>query len=209
MKRTTVEERRAEILDVTCQVVIERGFAATRIADVANKLGVSTGLIHYHFDSKDQLLAEAFLRAAKEDVDRLKLEVAKARTPIAKLDEIFKLYSPKEAEPGWMLYIDGWGEALRSKAIRQISQDLDIQCKQVLEDIIDEGVAAGVFTCEDPHATAWRLSALLDGLAVQVTVHDEVLSYRQLLAWVRSAAARELGIDVGLFTARRKPAASS
>ena len=52
MKRTTVEERRTEILDVTCQVVIERGFAATRIADIAHKLGVSTGLIHYHFDSK-------------------------------------------------------------------------------------------------------------------------------------------------------------
>ena len=60
VKRTTVEERRTEILDVTCQVVIERGFAATRIADIAQKLGVSTGLIHYHFDSKEQLLAEAF-----------------------------------------------------------------------------------------------------------------------------------------------------
>jgi AcrR family transcriptional regulator len=204
VKRTTVEERRAEILDVTCQVVIERGFAATRIADVANKLGVSTGLIHYHFESKDQLLAEAFLRAATEDVDRLKAEVSKARTPIAKLDEVFKLYSPKEAEPGWMLYIDGWGEALRSKAIRQISQDLDIQCKKVLEDIIDEGVSMGVFTCDDPHATAWRLTALLDGLAVQVTVHDDVLSYRQLLAWVRAAAAAELGIDGSAFTARKK-----
>ena len=60
MKRTTVEERRAEILETTCQVVVERGFAATRVADVANKLGISTGLIHYHFDSKDQLIAEAF-----------------------------------------------------------------------------------------------------------------------------------------------------
>ena len=45
MKRTTVEERRAEILETTCQVVVERGFAATRVSDVANKLGVSTGLI--------------------------------------------------------------------------------------------------------------------------------------------------------------------
>ena len=35
VKKQTVEERRAEILEVTCEVVIERGFAATRISDVA------------------------------------------------------------------------------------------------------------------------------------------------------------------------------
>ena len=59
VKKPTVAERRAEILEITCEVVIERGFAATRIADVAKRLGVSSSLIHYHFDSKEQLLAEA------------------------------------------------------------------------------------------------------------------------------------------------------
>jgi AcrR family transcriptional regulator len=40
VKKPTVAERRTEILEVTCQVVIERGFAATRIADVAKRLDV-------------------------------------------------------------------------------------------------------------------------------------------------------------------------
>ena len=79
VRRPTVEERRNEILEVTCQVVIERGFGATRIADVAAKLGVSTGLIHYHFDSKDQLLADAFQWAAEADLARLHAEVGRAR----------------------------------------------------------------------------------------------------------------------------------
>ena len=69
MSRPTVDERRAEILEATCAVVIERGFAGTRISDVANRLGVSTGLIHYHFDSKEQLLAEAF-RYARQEMER-------------------------------------------------------------------------------------------------------------------------------------------
>jgi AcrR family transcriptional regulator len=56
--RPSVDERRREILEATCKVVIERGFANTRIADVANELGVSSGLIHYHFESK-ALFAEA------------------------------------------------------------------------------------------------------------------------------------------------------
>ena len=47
VKKETVEKRRIEILEATCDVVIERGFAGTRVADVAKKLGVSNSLIHY------------------------------------------------------------------------------------------------------------------------------------------------------------------
>lgn len=201
MKRTTVEERRAEILETTCQVVVERGFAATRVADVANKLGISTGLIHYHFDSKDQLIAEAFQFAAEADLSRLEAEVKLADDPVEQLDLIFRLYTPEEAEPGWMMWIDGWGEALRFPALKAISRDLDLRWKNVLQEIVEAGVASGRFRCADPEATAWRLAALLDGLGVQMTVHEDLISHEQLLALVRTAACAELGLPVGSFAA--------
>jgi hypothetical protein len=70
-------------------------------------------------------------------------------------------------------------------------------------------VAAGEFTCPDPDATAWRLTALLDGLGVQVTVH-KVATNGRLLDWVRAAAAAELGLDPGaLARAERDGAAGS
>lgn len=201
MRRTTVEERRAEILETTCQVVVERGFAATRVADVANKLGISTGLIHYHFDSKDQLIAEAFQFAAEADLARLESEVKSVDDPVEQLDLIFRLYTPEEAEPGWMMWIDGWGEALRFPALKAISRDLDLRWKSVLQEIVEAGVAAGRFRCPDPEATAWRLAALLDGLGVQMTVHEDLISHEQLLALVRSAACAELGLPAGAFAA--------
>src|SRR5215211_1301703 len=120
MKRTTVEERRADILETTCQVVMERGFAATRVSDVANRLGISTGLIHYHFESKDQLLAEAFQYAAASDVARLAAEVDRDAPALDKLDRIFSLDLPEIAERGWVLWIDGWGEALRNPELKRI-----------------------------------------------------------------------------------------
>jgi hypothetical protein len=64
--------------------------------------------------------------------------------------------------------------------------------------VIREGVAAGEFTCPDPDAAAWRLTALLDGLGVQVTVHASVPE-TQLLDWVRAAAAAELAVDPALL----------
>jgi AcrR family transcriptional regulator len=199
VRKPNVEERRTEILEATIQVVIERGFGAIRVSDVADRLGISTGLVHYHFDSKDQLLAEALRYAADADLARLQAEIDKGGTAVDKLDRVFRLYQPIDAEPGWMLWIDGWGEALRSPALRTISQDLDVAWKQAVRTVIAEGVSAGELTCADPNATAWRLTALLDGLGLQITVHHGVLSHDDLLAWVRTAAAAELGLPDGAF----------
>jgi AcrR family transcriptional regulator len=206
VRKTSVEERRVEILETTCLVVIERGFAATRVADVANRLGVSSGLIHYHFESKDHLLAEAFEFAAATDLARLETELAKEGTAVERLDRIFKLYTPTDEDPGWLLWIDGWGEAIRSPTLKKISQDLDLRWQERLEDVIIEGVKEGEFTCGDPHASAWRLAALIDGLGVQVAVHEDVLSKAELLAWVRTAACTELGLAEGAFD--KKPSRS-
>ena len=197
-----VAERRNEILDVTCAVVIERGFAATRVQDVARRLGVSTGLIHYHFDNKDALLSAAFQHAAQRDLERLERELASESGPIAKLLRVITLYAPEQAEPGWMMWIDAWGEALRNPILRGISQDLDIAWQHHLEAVIEDGVADGTFVCPDPHASAWRIAAVLDGLAVQVTVHDKAVTLDELRAWVLVAAATEVGIDPAASTRR-------
>jgi AcrR family transcriptional regulator len=199
VKRATVEQRRQEILETTCQVVIERGFAATRVSDVASRLGVSTGLIHYHFESKELLFGEALRYAAQEDIIRLERRLARAPTALAKLDTMFTFDVPVAGEPSWLLWIDGWGEALRNPTMRRISQDLDLAWKDRLAEIIFSGVAAGEFSCPDPEATAWRLAGLLDGLGVQFTVHDGVVTRSQLLSYVRDAAALELGIPVSSF----------
>ena len=194
-----VAERRTEILDVTCEVVTERGFAATRVQDVAKRLDVSTGLIHYHFDNKDALLSAAFQLAAERDLERLERELGNEPGPVAKLLRVITLYAPEQAEPGWMMWIDAWGEALRNPILRAISQDLDIAWMHHLEAVISEGVAEGAFECADPHASAWRIAALLDGLAVQVTVHDKAVTLDELRAWVLVAAAAEVGLDPSQF----------
>ena len=79
----------------------------------------------------------------------------------------------------------------------------------MLEQIVRDGVAAREFDCGDPHATAWRLTALLDGLGLQVTVHEGLLSRDELLAWVHDAACRELGLPLGSFSSARGPSAAA
>ena len=200
VKKPTVAERRNEILETTCEVVIERGFAATRIADVAKRLEVSSSLIHYHFDSKEQLLAEAFEHYANKDVAEMEGEIENAPTALGKLERVIQNYVPEGSDDvEWMLWIDGWGEALRNPMMKKISQQLDEQSTELLARIIRIGVDSGEFTCPDPNASAMRLTALVDGLAVQFAAHDGMMNRDQLIEHVRFAAGAEIGVALADF----------
>jgi AcrR family transcriptional regulator len=205
VKKPTVAERRNEILETTCEVVIERGFAGTRIADVAKRLEVSSSLIHYHFDSKEQLLAEAFAHYANNDVAEMEGEIENAPTALGKLERVIQNYVPEGSDDvEWMLWIDGWGEALRNPMMKKISQQLDEQSTELLARIIRIGVESGEFTCPDPNAAAMRLTALVDGLAVQFAAHDGMMNRDQLIDHVRFAAGAEIGVAVADFSGTQR-----
>jgi AcrR family transcriptional regulator len=208
VKKPTVAERRNEILETTCAVVIERGFAGTRIADVAKRLDVSSSLIHYHFDSKEQLLAEAFDYYANKDVAETEGEMESAPTALGKLERVIQNYVPEGSDDvEWMLWIDGWGEALRNPMMKKISQQLDEQSIELLARIIREGVDSGEFSCADPTASSMRITALVDGLAVQFAAHDGMMTREELLRHIHVAASAEVGVALADFSgAGRTPA---
>ncbi len=200
MKKQTVEERRQEILETTCEVVIERGFAATRIADVAKRLGVSTSLIHYHYDSKEQLLAEAFSHYARKDLAELDAEIEAAPNALAQLGRAIQDYVPEgSGDVEWMLWIDAWGEALRNPLMKKISQELDEQSVALIERVLTAGVTSGEFRCPDPAASAVRLTGLIDGLAVQFAAHNDLLTRDAFIDHVRWLAAAEVGVEIQAF----------
>src|SRR5205823_849109 len=55
----TADQRREQMLRAALEVIAERGYPETRIADVAERAGTSPALVIYYFKTKDQLLTEA------------------------------------------------------------------------------------------------------------------------------------------------------
>jgi len=198
--RKDVDERRAQILEATQEVALERGLAHLRVSDVAAHLGISSGLVHYHFSSKDELLVEMLRQMAATDVARLRETMAASGDPVDRLDRVLREYLPTaRRDESWALWIDWWDEALRSEALATISSEFDTAWVAILEELIEAGVEDGVYDCKDPHGAAWRLSALLDGLAIQVVLPRRTLSRRQMLDHARVGAAREVGLARSAF----------
>ncbi|MCV7230053.1 TetR/AcrR family transcriptional regulator [Mycolicibacterium komossense] len=192
MARKGVLLRREEIIDAMVDQISARGIAATRVADVASAMGVSTGLIFYHFETKEALLAAAFPRAMQHDLDDLAKIVARKTSASARLRAVIKLYSPAGGAPGWRLWIDGWAAALRDPGLVAVMREIDNVWRTTVCDLIVEGNDAGEFTCRAPEVSAARITALLDGLAVQRVVRGAGPTPTERMRWVDEVLEFEL-----------------
>ncbi|MFD3787643.1 TetR/AcrR family transcriptional regulator [Streptomyces cyaneofuscatus] len=198
--RLNVAERREEMLRATVEQIEIRGASSVRIADVASALGVSNALVLYHFSTKEKLVAAAFGYAAEADLAHLRKLLARRTSAVRRLRAAVQWYAPTGQAKGWRLWIEGWAVSLREPALREVAGDLDRRWKAELAEVIAEGAAVGEFRCEDPESAAWRLTALLDGLAVQMTSYAGPLSRSTMLRWTDDALARELGLDHAALT---------
>nr|WP_202481575.1 TetR/AcrR family transcriptional regulator [Streptomyces sp. SID5594] len=188
------------MLRATVEQIEIRGASSVRIADVASALGVSNALVLYHFSTKEKLVAAAFGYAAEADLAHLRKLLARRTSAVRRLRAAVRWYAPTGQAKGWRLWIEGWAVSLREPALREVAGDLDRRWKAELAEVIAEGAAAGEFRCEDPESAAWRLTALLDGLAVQMTSYAGPLSRSTMLRWTDDALARELGLDHATLT---------
>ncbi len=195
--RIAVDERRRQILDATHAVTLAKGLHELRIADVADELDVSSGLIHYHFATKDELIEAMLVEMAGREIAAVRRGLERLATPEERLARIIDEYLPSSRrDPAWVLWIDVWGEALRNAGLRRVSEELDNAWVQVVAEVITAGVTTGAFRAADPVAAAWRLCALLDGLGLQVVLHHRTMTRAQMHKHVQGAAALELGYEL-------------
>ena len=170
--------RRPQLLRAAADVIVERGLASTRIADVAERAGTSPPAVLYWFQSKDELLAEA-LTVDEERFD------AEMRRRIERLerprDQLRCLIEISAAEYDWTLWIELWVRALRDPTSQQARERLDNRWREQLAAVIRAGQEAGEFGDADADEVALLLSSLLDGLAVQVTLHDPDVDRERML----------------------------
>jgi len=192
--RIAPDLRRRQIVEATHRVTLARGLHELRVADVADELAVSSGLIHYHFATKDELIAAMLGEMAEREVAGVRRSLERLASPEERLARAIEVYLPSSRrDPSWLLWIDVWGEALRDANLRRISEELDHAWVELVAEVIADGVASGAFRCDDPVASAWRLCALLDGLGLQVVLHHGTMTRAQMHKHVHSAAALELG----------------
>jgi AcrR family transcriptional regulator len=183
MPRPSVEdERREQILRATWAVISAEGFRSLRLSDVARQAGISAGMIHYYFESKEQLLRAAFERYFEHSVQRRKPITDSGKPPLQLLKLLVKSYLPIEDETieGWRVWGELWVEGLQAPELQQLNEEFYGQWRRTIAGVIREGQERGTIRDGDATTLANMLVAMLDGLAIQVILNSRSMTAERM-----------------------------
>jgi AcrR family transcriptional regulator len=200
----TADQRREQMLRAAREVIEERGYAESRIADVAERAGTSPALVIYYFKTKDELLTEAIRFSEDNWYATGTRRMEQIPTAAGKLAELIAMTCLPEAEEvptgSWVLWLDLWSQAARHPEVASVRQKFDERWRELIRSLVVAGQESGEFGPVDPEEFAVLFSALLDGLAIQIALADPTVSPARAFELAMRFAAAQLGFT---WTTRR------
>ena len=182
--------RKAQIVAAAAEVLSERGYANTRVVDIAKAAGTSPAAILYWFDGKQGLLAEALALRELEFHDRYTLRVELAATASEQLRILFEAML---RHYDWALWMELCVLALRDPMAAAERDRMDRRWRAMLRKVIRDGQERGEFTERDADETMFVLAALLDGMAPLLAMKAKGVTRAHVeRAWL-AEASRLLG----------------
>ncbi len=192
-RRTKGKEREDLLVEAAGRAIAERGLSNVRIADIAQIAGMSAGHVTYYFPSKSDLLLRAITASEESLMARVTLELSAIPDPWDRLDRLVELSAADgRSDPGWVLWFQVWLEAALDPEVARCHDALDARWREVLAEVIRYGVERGCFAAPDVGASALLLSALIDGLSIQLTLGAGSLTRDVMLETLRGAVRTHL-----------------
>jgi AcrR family transcriptional regulator len=196
-----VDDRRDQMLRAAAELIAERGFSETRIADVASRVDASSALVIYYFGTKDGLLTEALRYSENRFYEASAEMLARVPSLRERLEMLVRLTCVPQGDndvPGsWGLWFDLWAQAFRHPQVAKDRLELDARWRETIARIVDEAIESGEISPIDAYAFAVTWSVLLDGLSIQVALDDPVVTVDRAFDIAMTFAVRELGLAAG------------
>lgn len=149
-RRADPEVRRRQVLDAAVRVFARKGFAATRIEDVAAEAGIGKGSVYLYFDSREALLDGAFAELVAESEATLERAADGVRPPLARLEELVRgvLTSATSRPELSRILLDLWSMGRGDPEPGDIGLPLDMaqvyrQYRKVVADLLREAAVRG------------------------------------------------------------------
>jgi AcrR family transcriptional regulator len=209
VSKPTARER---ILAAAVGQIAREGIDGVRIARIAMEARVSSALVHYHFETRDALLAEALEYSyARAGASRIAGEeelpdASHARRLQSMIDGC--LPTTPDLTEDWVLWVELWLRAARHPDLRPVAEELYARMHAWFRDEIAAGVRDGEFVRCDADEVADRTLALIDGYGIRTLIGDGAIPLDRARRAVSSALARDLGLGDAL-TQAREPAPSA
>jgi TetR/AcrR family transcriptional regulator, transcriptional repressor of bet genes len=192
-RRATPEVRREALVDATLRCLKQYGHEGVSVRRISAAAGVSIGLINHHFPSKSGLVAETYETLALSLQESIRSQADnKAVSPRDRLSGFFRAsFAPEQLDPQifnvWLVF---WSMVAHSPEIGAVHDRTYRKYRSILESMLGQLADCGAAPPFKLRQAAIALSALLDGLWVELSLNPKTFKPREAIAlcedWVNA-----------------------
>lgn len=192
--------KQIHLIRTTYRAISEKGSHRVSLQEIADRAGVSKGIILYHFTTKDRLMLKTMEWVLQRNAERIRKAIATETTPtqkvLAMIEEIFR--NADANRRFYLTYLDLLDHAARVAEFGKLNATFHSIVNALYADVIQRGVSEGVFIVEDVDEAAYTLRAIVDGLFLQwlqetnwKSLHPRyrAICKRSVLTYLRAAPA--------------------
>jgi TetR/AcrR family transcriptional repressor of bet genes len=207
-RRALPAVRRQLLVDATLRCLKQYGHEGASIRRISAAAGVSVGLINHHFSSKSGLVALTYETLALSVQESIRQQAENTvSSPRERLRGFFRAsFSAENIDPQlfnvWLVF---WGMLPHSPEIRAVHDRTYGKYRAILESLLGQLSASGAAPKLRLRPAAIGLSALLDGLWIELSLSRATFKPSEAIAYCESwTDALCEGAFPGLLSARTK-----
>ena len=181
--------RRQQLIDATIVVLARKGYSALTVADVAKTAGLSVGIINFHFESKEKLLASCLTHLAEEYYRNWQGALAVPGASVAEKLQLIvlgdfndKIFTPDKLA-AWIAF---WGETQGRPIYVEICSAYDEERTKAVGSLCEKIIKDGGYKLV-PSTVMRALESLGDGLWLGVAAGNSQAKFTITASQARMA----------------------
>jgi AcrR family transcriptional regulator len=170
------DDRREKILSSALSLFATKGLAATKICDIAEKTGMSQGLVYHYYKSKEEiftwLIGSAMQKMNEAALNLEKLPVSAKEKIILAVDGLLKGFETNANTTSYYFLITqtALADAYPEEAKEIIRMQNDVKYEVMIR-IFTEGQKDGTVKRHDPKEMATLFFSSINGLALNKAIY--------------------------------------
>lgn len=176
MPKVGMEEiRREQILQAAYRCVAQKSINGTRMKDIAREAGISQGVIHYYFQTKEKLLNQLLAWILQEYLEGALNKITREPNPLKRLITLFKYQEQVVRERAHLVtvFYDFWVQGTKQPDVREQMKEQFGLYRKFIYEIVAEGVNMGTFKAEALDYVPGLTVSLLEGFAIQQVIDPD------------------------------------
>ncbi len=169
------DQRKQQIRAAATRCFVRRGYAATRLLDIAREAGLSKGGVYFHYRAKEQLFHEILANYVRFLQDRWDFEPVADQPADRTMGRLVmaQLRSMQDDPDEVRLFNLLVTMAVQEQSFRDKLEELLRVMRGLYAKVIDRGIVEGVFMPGDPQQLAVSVLSYLNGLGGFTAIHED------------------------------------